>query len=282
MKIELQKIIFITIIIIFLLVIWDTQILVYWKTLSVLLHESFHALIGLILGGTDISISLSSLESGTTTISNLSNFSIPFVVSAGYIGTILVGGFLLRVGFQFFQAQVYTFIAGNWIMITGIFLLKPDNFFFKFSLTLGLIFIIISLLSRLYSSLLLIFLSITLLTYGIYDINDILFNPEITDAGILAKYLLGNGFLGGNFKNIAFNIGITWYILNIFIIIYFMKFLFFGDKTGDFRIDRMIEMVNNGNVPKDVANWFLEKGKDLDGNPIPLEKIDFMKRDKHE
>jgi hypothetical protein len=282
MKIELQKIIFIAIIIIFLLVIWDTQILVYWKTLSVLLHESFHALIGLILGGTDISISLSSLESGTTTISNLSNFSIPFVVSAGYIGTILVGGFLLRVGFQFFQAQVYTFIAGNWIMITGIFLLKPDNFFFKFSLTLGLIFIIISLLSRLYSSLLLIFLSITLLTYGIYDISDILFNPEITDAGILAKYLLGNGFLGGNFKNIAFNIGITWYILNIFIIIYFMKFLFFGDKTGDFRIDRMIEMVNNGNVPKDVANWFLEKGKDLDGNPIPLEKIDFMKRDKHE
>jgi len=121
-----------------------------------------------------------------------------------------------------------------------------------------------------------------LLTYGIYDISDILFNPEITDAGILAKYLLGNGFLGGNFKNIAFNIGITWYILNIFIIIYFMKFLFFGDKTGDFRIDRMIEMVNNGNVPKDVANWFLEKGKDLDGNPIPLEKIDFMKRDKHE
>jgi hypothetical protein len=282
MKIELQKIIFIAIIIIFLLVIWDTQILVYWKTLSVLLHESFHALIGLILGGTDISISLSSLESGTTTISNLSNFAIPFVVSAGYIGTILVGGFLLRVGFQFFQAQVYTFIAGNWIMITGIFLLKPDNFFFKFSLTLGLIFIIISLLSRLYSSLLLIFLSITLLTYGIYDISDILFNPEITDAGILAKYLLGNGFLGGNFKNIAFNIGITWYILNIFIIIYFMKFLFFGDKTGDFRIDRMIEMVNNGNVPKDVANWFLEKGKDLDGNPIPLEKIDFMKRDKHE
>jgi hypothetical protein len=282
MKIELQKIIFIAIIIIFLLVIWDTQILVYWKTLSVLLHESFHALIGLILGGTDISISLSSLESGTTTISNLSNFAIPFVVSAGYIGTILVGGFLLRVGFQFFQAQVYTFIAGNWIMITGIFLLKPDNFFFKFSLTLGLIFIIISILSRLYSSLLLIILSITLLTYGIYDISDILFNPEITDAGILAKYLLGNGFLGGNFKNIAFNIGITWYILNIFIIIYFMKFLFFGDKTGDFRIDRMIEMVNNGNVPKDVANWFLEKGKDLDGNPIPLEKIDFMKRDKHE
>jgi hypothetical protein len=282
MKIELQKIIFILIIIIFLLVIWDTQILVYWKTLSVLLHESFHALIGLILGGTDISISLSSLESGTTTINNLSNFAIPFVVSAGYIGTILVGGFLLRVGFQFFQAQVYTFIAGNWIMITGIFLLKPDNFFFRFTLSLGLIFIIISLLSRLYSSLLLIFLSITLLTYGIYDISDILFNPEITDAGILAKYLLGNGFLGGNFKNIAFNIGITWYILNIFIIIYFMKFLFFGDKTGDFRIDRMIEMVNNGNVPKDVANWFLEKGKDLDGNPIPLEKIDFMKRDKHE
>ncbi len=282
MKIELQKIIFILIIIIFLLVIWDTQILVYWKTLSVLLHESFHALIGLILGGTDISISLSSLESGTTTISSLSNFAIPFVVSAGYIGTILVGGFLLRVGFQFFQAQVYTFIAGNWIMITGIFLLKPDNFFFRFTLSLGLIFIIISLLSRLYSSLLLIFLSITLLTYGIYDISDILFNPEITDAGILAKYLLGNGFLGGNFKNIAFNIGITWYILNIFIIIYFMKFLLFGDKTGDFRIDRMIEMVNNGNVPKDVANWFLEKGKDLDGNPIPLEKIDFMKRDKHE
>ena len=282
MKIELQKIIFILIIIIFLLVIWDTQILVYWKTLSVLLHESFHALIGLILGGTDISISLSSLESGTTTINNLSNFAIPFVVSAGYIGTILVGGFLLRVGFQFFQAQVYTFIAGNWIMITGIFLLKPDNFFFRFTLSLGLIFIIISLLSRLYSSLLLIFLSITLLTYGIYDISDILFNPEITDAGILAKYLLGNGFLGGNFKNIAFNIGITWYIFNIFIITYFMKFLFFGDKTGDFRIDRMIEMVNNGNVPKDVANWFLEKGKDLDGNPIPLEKIDFMKRDKHE
>ena len=128
----------------------------------------------------------------------------------------------------------------------------------------------------------LIFLSITLLTYGIYDISDILFNPENTDAGILAKYLIENGILSGNLKNIAYNIGITWYVLNIFIIMYFMKFLFFGDKTGDFRIDRMIEMVNNGNVPKDVADWFLEKGKDLDGNPISLEKIDIMKRDKNE
>ena len=282
MKIELQKIIFILIIIIFLLVIWDTQVLFYWKTISVLLHESFHALIGFIFGGNDISISLSSKESGITYINNLSNYSIPFVVSAGYIGTILVGGYLLRVGFQFFQAQVYTFIAGNWILITGIFLLKPDNFFFKYSLTLGLIFIIISIFSNLYSSLLLIFLSITLLTYGIYDFSDILFKPENTDAGILAKWLLENGILSGNMKNISLNIGITWYIFNIFIIMYFMKFLFFGDKTGDFRIDRMIELVNNGNVPKDVANWFLEKGKDLDGNPIPLEKIDFMKRDKHE
>ena len=282
MKIEIQKIIFILIIIIFLLVIWDTQVLFYWKTLSVLLHESFHALIGFILGGNDISISLSSKESGTTYINNLSNYSIPFVVSAGYIGTILVGGYLLRVGFQFFRAQVYTFIAGNWILITGIFLLEPDNFFFKYSLALGLIFIVISMFSNLYSSLLLIFLSITLLTYGIYDFSDILFKPEYTDAGILAKWLLENGIISGNMKNISLNIGITWYIFNIFIIMYFMKFLFFGDKTGDFRIDRMIELVNNGNVPKDVANWFLEKGKDLDGNPIPLEKIDLMRRDKHE
>ena len=282
MKIEIQKIIFIIIIVIFLLVIWDTQVIFYWKTLSVLLHESFHALIGFIFGGNDISISLSSKESGITYINNLSNYSIPFVVSAGYIGTILVGGYLLRVGFQFFRAQVYAFIAGNWILITGIFLLEPDNFFLKYSLALGLIFIIISMFSNLYSALLLIFLSITLLTYGIYDFSDILFKPEKTDAGILAKWLLEKGILSGNMKNISLNIGITWYIFNIFIIMYFMKFLFFGDKTGDFRIDRMIELVNNGNVPKDVANWFLEKGKDLDGNPIPLEKIDLMRRDKHE
>jgi hypothetical protein len=282
MKVEIQKLFFIIIIVIFLLVIWDFNALFYWKTFSVLMHESFHAFTGFILGGENILISLSSKEAGTTYIQNLSNFSIPLVVSSGYIGTILVGGFLLKEGFQKFRAQLVLFIAGNWILITGIFLLNPNNFFFNYSISLGLIFIFVSFLSKLYSSLFLIFISLTLLTYGVYDISDILLKPESTDAGILAKWLHDNKIITGNFKNTSLNIGITWYICNILIIIYFLKFLIFGEKTGDFRIDRMIDMVNNGNVPKDVADWFLEKGKDLDGNPINLDENDLIKRDKNE
>ncbi len=282
MKVDVQKVFFIIIIIIFLLVIWDSNALFYWKTFSVLMHESFHAFTGFILGGENILISLSSKEAGTTYIHNLSNFSIPIVVSSGYIGTILVGGFLLKEGFQKFRAQLILFIAGNWILITGIFLLNPSNFFFNYSIALGLFFIFVSFLSRLYSSLFLIFIALTLLTYGVYDISDILLKPESTDAGILAKWLHDNKIITGNFNNTSLKIGITWYICNFFIILYFLNFLIFGEKTGDFRIDRMIDMVNNGNVPKDVADWFLEKGKDLDGNPIQLEKNDLIKRDKNE
>jgi hypothetical protein len=107
-------------------------------------------------------------------------------------------------------------------------------------------------------------------------------NPEITDAGIFAAWVLDKGIVVSTLRNIAMNIGIAWYALSAAIIFIFNRYLIFGEKTGEKRIDKMISLVNEGNVPKDVADWFLEKGKDLDGLPLSGENIKYLNRGIHE
>ncbi len=278
MRIEIQKILFISSISIFMIIIWDFSIAMYWKILSVFLHESFHAVLGFLLGGRGISIIFHSSESGTTKIHFLSSLAFPMVVSAGYLGNIFFGSFLLSRAFQYKQNRLIAFISGNWILISAFYFLDKTSPFYNYIIIVGLLFNFGALLGVAFSSLLTLYLGITLLMYGVYDIYDIFMSPEITDAGILANWILEKGNLGIDTKRLALNIGIAWYALSGLIIFFFCKFLIFGEKTGEKRIDRMISLVNQGNVPKDVADWFLENGKDIDGLPLSGENMSYLKR----
>jgi hypothetical protein len=278
MRIEIQKIFFISSISIFMLILWDYSIAMYWKILSVFLHETFHAVLGFLLGGRNISIILHSSESGTTKIHNLSSLAFPLVVSAGYLGNILFGSFLLSRAFQYKQNRLIAFFSGNWMLISVFNFLDPASPYINYILSMGMVYNIGAFLGVGFSSLLTLYLGITLLLYGVYDIYDIFMKPELTDAGILAKWTLEKGSIDSEIRALALNIGISWYTLSGMIIFFFCKFLIFGEKTGEKRIDRMIDLVNQGKVPKDVADWFLEKGKDIDGIPLSGENLKFLNR----
>ena len=282
MRIEVQKLFFISSILIFMLIIWEYSFMLYWKTLSVFLHESFHAIVGFLLGGKDISIVLNSPESGTTKMKSITSIAIPMVVSAGYLGNIIFGSFLLSKAFRYKQNRIISFLSANWIIISAMFFLDPKEIFYNYIIITGIILNIGALMGGVVSSLLTLYLGLTLLLYGVYDIYDIFMNPEITDAGIFAAWVLDKGIVGSTLRNIAMNIGIAWYALSAAIIFIFNRYLIFGEKTGEKRIDKMISLVNEGNVPKDVADWFLEKGKDLDGLPLSGENIKYLNRGTHE
>lgn len=268
MRIEIQKFFFLSSVMIFILVLWDFSIMKYWKMLSVIIHESFHAGMGFLLGGENIIIQINNIESGTTYINKLNNKFLPIVTAAGYLGTIFMGGFLLNRSFQYKQSQLIAFLFGNWLIFTVLFFIEPMGSAYNVTLYCGVGFILVSFIGKIYSNLLIIFIGSTLILYGVYDIYDIFIVPEITDAGMLAKWILQNMPISTNIKNLSLQVGLFWYILGVCGIVYFNRFLFFGDSMGEKAMDKMVDLVNKGNVSKETADWFLEKGKDLDGNPL--------------
>ena len=282
MRIESHKIIFLFAIIIFIFAFWDQGIMKYWKNLSVLLHESFHAITGFLLGGQNIYIVLGNKENGTTIMENLPYFALPIVVSSGYLGNILLGSIILNQGFQFKKTKLISFLCGNWIFLVVLFFLDSNSNSFNTYLLTGIIMIILSFFGKFSSSVVVIFLSLTLILYGIYDIYDIFLNPYSTDAGIFARWMIEKKLISTGTKELSIQIGIIWYMISSLVIIFFNRFLFFGDTTGESRVDRMIVLVNEGVVSKDTADWFISNGKDIDGIPLSKENLKYIKGQNYE
>lgn len=221
-------------------------------------------------------------ESGTTIMKGLHPSFIPIVASSGYMGTIILGSYLVNKSFQYRLSQFISFMAGNWFIFIVLFFLESSGIIYKLTLLTGIVYVVLSFLGRIYANLGIIFLGLTLLLYGIYDIYDIIANPGITDAGILAEWILEKNIIKSDFRKLSFQIGLFWYILGACIVIYFNRFLFFGDSTGEYAIDRMNDLVARGHVSKEVANWFLDKGKDLDGFPLSKKNIKYLREWKNE
>lgn len=282
MRPELQKSFFLISVILFIFSVWEFSFMWYWKILSVVLHESFHALFGMLLGGRNILISVGVEESGTTIIHGLHSSFIPLVASSGYLGTIIVGSYLVNKSFQYRISQFIAFIAGNWFIFIVLFFLEPFTLIYSLTLYTGICFILLSFFGRFYSSIGMVFLGLTLVLYGVYDIYDIYVSPAGTDAGIIAHWILENFKWKSELRTLSLRIGLSYYVLGVAIIIYSNRFLLFGENSGEKGIDKMTDLVSRGHVTKEVADWFLEKGKDLDGMPLSKKNIQYLRETKDE
>ncbi len=285
-KMRSQKIIFFLSIILTLIAFWNFKIMLHLKGLIVLFHEICHASAALLTGGVVERIFIHGNETGETVISGKMQISFLFVVSAGYIGSSILGGVLLNRGFDKKHAKQFLGFVGVFLILFTHFYSANHDFTYNTGIRFGIIFIILSFISKEISSLILIFLGTSVSLYSVYDLVDFTNQIQHTDAGILANWILGKKekLFGLNLKQFGILIAIIWSSTSLFILGILVKRTFTEP-------DRFLNMSNlkrqfvEAKVEPDVAQWFLSRGLDLNGKPLDKDWATQLKKEgmnKHE
>lgn len=275
-----------------ILSLWDHPYLTYIKQYVVFIHELCHAIATLLTGGEVKNIQIHSNESGETiaTVPG-GNWSFLFIVSAGYVGTALLGGFLLFKGIKGEASRVTLILFALVVLILSIQYTKNSSLAYNIGFYSSIFLIGVSFLGKTISSIVLVFLGTSLSIYSIYDLSDFMENVHNTDAGILAYYL--TGLNPENVERIPPSvvflghlIGIAWSLISIYLIYNFILKSFRSSYpvesepnaslSGDSIDDNYNPPNENplatgmfpGEITPEVLEWFLSKGLDLHGNPI--------------
>jgi hypothetical protein len=255
---------------------WDMTFTKYWKALVVLNHEIFHAITSLLTGGKFATLVLHANESGETISSGIWKYSIPFVYSAGYIGSSLTGGFLLYSGLKRRNARYSSLSFGIFLFLSTITFSQLNSYAFIIGTSWSMVFFLGALVGDGIASFLLILFGTAISLYSIYDLSDFVRSMKNSDAGILAGWIVENFVvmkdtpLAEKISKIGYAISICWSIISLSIIMYFLKISFFPKLSeNELVLEKFLSSVESGAVNHDVAEWFLKKGVDLDGRPIP-------------
>ncbi len=254
--------------------------MLHLKGLIVLFHEICHASAAILTGGIVERIFIHGNETGETVISGRMQSSFLFVVSAGYIGSSLLGGILLNRGFHKKQAkQILGFIGVFLILFTHFYSANHD-FTYNTGIRFGIIFVILSLVSKEISSLTLIFLGTGVSLYSVYDLVDFTNQIQHTDAGILANWILGKKerIFGLNLKELGICIAVIWSSISLFILGTLVKKTF-TESDPFARMSRLKRQFAEAKVEPDVAQWFLSRGLDLNGKPLDKDWATQLKKE---
>lgn len=255
---------------------WDFALTKYWKALVVLNHEIFHAIASLLTGGKFASLVLHADESGETISYGVWKFSLPIVYSAGYLGSSLSGGLLLFSGFQKKHTRHFTLYFGLFLFLSTISFTSIFSYAFQVGVFWAIFFILGALLGEIISSFQLILVGTAISLYSLYDLSDFAHSMKNSDAGVLASWVVENFMIfkqipiAERINKIGYTIAIFWSILSVSIIFYFLRLSFFSELSEDEVVkEKFLTSIESGQVNEDVAEWFLKKGVDLDGRPIP-------------
>jgi hypothetical protein len=171
-------------------VFWDSPVLLPFKLLAVMGHETGHALASLIVGGSVDRVTLSLDESGAC-LSRIPEgfFARAIVFSAGYVGSAIIAVLLLVLSFRFNARRAMLFAACGWLALMGIFYAR-DGFTLLFALVMAGMFGVGAkwLPDALVGALNLFIASFTAL-YAVMDLKDDLWNSAVrshSDAQLLA------------------------------------------------------------------------------------------------
>ncbi|MGV3666699.1 MAG: M50 family metallopeptidase [Leptospira bouyouniensis] len=177
-----------------LVAFWDHQFTSYLKEFVVLIHEICHATAALFSGGVVKGIALHGNEGGET-IAVPASFrgSFILVVSAGYIGSSLVGAFLLRLGFQGHHARQTMILFGLFLISVSVLYSKLGDLAYFTGIFWGVGILVVGMLGETASILSLVFLGTSISLYSLYDLSDFADRITETDAGILAFWMAGLG-----------------------------------------------------------------------------------------
>lgn len=214
-----------------LVAFWDHQFTSYLKDFVVLIHEICHATAALFTGGMVKGIALHGNEGGET-IAIPASFrgSFILVVSAGYIGCSLVGGILLRLGFNSQHARQTLILFGLFLISVSVLYSKLGELAYFTGILWGVSILVIGMLGETISILTLVFLGTSISLYSLYDLYDFADRLAETDAGILAFWMAGLGPEDLNSEEIpgvviilGYMIATLWSLLSIGIISFFLK-----------------------------------------------------------
>lgn len=173
-----------------LTVLWDSQMILPFKLLVVLIHEMWHGLASLAFGARVERIVLHPGETGETLVTGLrGGWAVLFSVSAGYLGSALTGGVLLRRGLvESFERTALAVFAGVTLYMTALYC-APGSLAFTTGIgwALGLLFA--CALGERYARVAVLIVGTMFLWYSFFDLFDFTRDVKRTDAGILARFL---------------------------------------------------------------------------------------------
>ena len=259
-------------------VFWDTVLLLPLKLLIVLVHEIWHGVFALLGGGQLEAIHIDAREAGETLVSGLDSFpGFVLTVSAGYIGSALVGALLLNRGLteQWVRPTLTIFAVALAAM--------SHTFTEQGSLAsyvgIGWSFAILLLMlpGKKPASVLLVVLGTLFVWYSFFDLFDFTDNVHATDAGILAAYLQRQ-YTPAEVRpatGLAYTISVIWSAM-------ILGVMYLVLRPVLPRMERApapppepeplpMDAQFPGEVTPEVAEWLMQRGYGPDGQPL-----DFM------
>lgn len=259
------------------------------KLLVVLVHEIWHGAAALLSGAVLDQIDVDLAESGETLVSGLySTSGFVFSVSAGYLGTALVGALLLARGLVGEWERVAVFAFGGLLLYMSYLFANIGSVAFYAGIGWGVGWILLGLLGRLSARLTLLVFGTIFLWYCFYDLFDFTREVARTDAGILARYIQAQqwpGFDDWSAGSLASAISLVWCAL-IFGILSAVLGPILAQMAAATPApppaeDAPLDGVGDpampefpGEVTPDVQEWLLMNGFGLDGRPLPPELLD--------
>ena len=171
-------------------VFWNSPILLPFKLLSVMGHETGHALASLVVGGSVDRVTLSLDESGAC-LSRIPDgfFARAIVFSAGHVGSAIISVLLLVLSFRFNARRIMLAAACVWLAVMAL-VYARDGFTLLFALVMaGLFGVGAKWLPDALVGALNIFIASFTALYAVMDLKDDLWNSAVrsqSDAQLLA------------------------------------------------------------------------------------------------
>ena len=263
---------------------WEGTVLLPAKLLTVLVHEMGHAVVAL-LGGAHVERIVISLgESGETIVTKLRGLpAFAAAVSAGYLGSALVGGACLNRGIlgRFERLTLLTFslvLAYMSLLFT-----KGADPAFLTGIGWACALMVPVFLGRRASRATLLALGTLLLWYCFFDLFDFTGPASRTDADILADFLARQGFIKSASVPLASTIvALSWAIAIALCVFLLLRGPALGAHSGahpgqaeaDAATRSAEQEVFPGELTPEVELWLLQRGLAPDGQPLLADGIE--------
>ncbi|MCR9143757.1 MAG: M50 family metallopeptidase [bacterium] len=258
------------------------------KLLVVLVHEIWHGAAALLSGAVLDQIDVDLAESGETLVSGLySTSGFVFSVSAGYLGTALVGALLLARGLAGEWERVTVFVFAGLLLYMSYLFANVGSIAFYAGIGWGVGWILLGLLGQLSARLTLLVFGTIFLWYCFYDLFDFTRDIGRTDAGILARYIQAQAWPGvgdWSMTALASTVSLVW-CAGIFGILAIVLGPILGEMAAATPAPPAAEEAPPGmgepgmpdfpgELTPDVQEWLLMNGFGLDGRPLPPELLE--------
>jgi hypothetical protein len=169
--------------------LWGTPVVYPLKILVVFFHELGHGLAAVATGGSIVEILLEPEEGGLALTRGGNRF---LVLSAGYLGSLLLGGLLLLAAARSRRDHILLAVLGGLLVLLTLLLVRP---WFGFGMVFGLaagaaMLALAEWGGRGVADVLLELIGLTSCLYAVLDIkSDVLDRPELrSDARLLAEH----------------------------------------------------------------------------------------------